>query len=467
MVKTTNEILESIKKRIAYQNSEIDLTSGNVSTDLGVESFAEELTTCYTELERMRLLYLFEPTAFTEAEADALANSFGIYRLSATKATGEVIFGATAAPASGSQYTIPVGTVVTTSDDTGLTHSFVTTTEGVIDSTTPLNPTTNYYEVIVSVQASVAGNTENVGPGAINTISGGISGVSVVYNQDSIVNGTDTETKEALINRVKLNLVGYVYGTKASFLGKALAYPKVTDAVVVDPNSAFSVRGPGSVDIYILGEDVSSYSQTVKNKAKTIPLTKNPVLSTGKALVVFDDGSSIAEGSGFTIERDLSTIYASSAEAKDKLVWDDTVYQNVVVTHDYYTVTYAYNRLVEDMQTEFTSEANHILTSDVLIRTTSRLDVAMDFDIVTLPGYDGATVRNDVVYRIQSFINNFKLNETLRQSDIIGIVEDVTGVDYVKLPMRQFNLVGKAGVQDVSSSPLEYIRIEANNILVG
>ena len=466
MVKTTEEILSSIKKRIAYSNTQLDLTSGNVVTDLGVESFAEELTSCYTEEERIRLLYLFDASAFTETEADALANSFGVYRLSATKATGTVIFGATTLPAAGSQFIIPVGTTISTGDDGTKQITFTTTTEGVIDSTTPINPTTNYYEVSVNVQASAVGSTNNVGPGAINTIVGSVSGVSVVYNQNSIVNGTDTETKESLINRVKLNLVGYVYGTKSSFLAKALSYPKVTDAVIVDPNNEFSVRGPGTVDIYILGEEISSYSQTISDKTQSVLLTKNPVTS-GTAVVVFDDGSTIAEGAGFIISKDTSSVYAGSSQAKDTIVWEESVFTDVVLQHNYYTVTYAYNKLVEDMQEEFNSEDNHILTSDVLVRTTSKLEVAMDFDIVTLAGYDGASIRNAVVYQIQNYINNFKLNETLRQSDIIGIVEGVPGVDYVKLPMRQFNLLGKDGVADVSSSPLEYIRIEAANILIG
>lgn len=467
MVKTTEEILSSIKKRIAYSNPQLDLTSGNVVTDLGVESFAEELTACYTEEERVRLLYLFNAASFTESEADALANSFGVYRLSATKATGEVVFGATNVPAAGSQYTIPVGTTVTTGNDGTTQLSFITTTEGVIDSTTPINPTTNYYEVTVNVQASAVGSANNVGPGAINTISGALNGISVVYNNDSIVNGTDTETKESLIQRVKLNLVGYVYGTKASFLAKSLSYPRVKDAVIVDPNNEFSVRGPGTVDIYILGEEVNSFVQTISAKTQEVLLTKNPVTSSGTAVVAFDDGSTIKEGDGFIISKDTESVYAGSSQAKDKIVWEESVFNNIVAKHNWYTVTYAYNKLVEDMQNEFDDENNKILTSDILIRTTSKLEVSMDFDIVTLAGYDGTTIRNSVVYQIQNYVNNFKLNETLRQSDIIGIVESVVGVDYIKLPMRQFNLLNKSGIEDVKSSPLEYIRISHDNILIG
>ena len=467
MAQTPEDYITSIKKRLAYANPNLDLTSGNVATDLGVEAFAEELAALSTEEDRIRLLYLFEASAFTEDEADVLSNSFGIPRIQATKATGEVIFGATESPAEGSQYIIPVGTTVSTLGDSGSQITYTTITEGIIDANTPLNPSTNYYESIVQVEATVAGSSSNVGPGAINTIKSSVSGVSVVYNNDSIVNGTDKESKESLIARVKRNLVGYVYGTKPSLLNRVLSYGKVTDAFIVDPNNEFSVRGPGSIDIYILGAYPNSYTQMVTSKEQEVHLIKAPAIDNNSAVVTFNDGSTLNEGYGFNIIRDDTTIYSGSTKSKDKIVWTDVAYENYVLTHNYYTVTYTFNKLISDIQTEFDSDETHILTSDVLIRNTSELQARMDFDIVTLPGYDGNTVRSSVVYAIQTYVNNFKLNETLRQSDIIGIVEGVEGVDYVKLPMRAFCLVGEDKVEDIPSSPLEYIRITESNILIG
>lgn len=469
MSTTAEEFISKLKKRLAYYNPNLDLTSGNVATDLGVEGFAEELAAISSEEDRIRLLYLFDANSFTEKEADALANSFGIYRLEATKATGEVTFCATTAPAAGSQFTIPIGTAVTTTDDTGNIKTFYTTTEGVIDATTPINTSTNYYEVIVNVQASVAGSASNVGPGAINTITTKVSGISIVYNANSITNGTDKETKDALIGRVKNNITGYIYGTKASLLNKVLSY-NVKDAFIVDPNNEFSTRGPGSVDIYVLDDGTAnSYTQTTTSKQQELYLLKTPVRDEhATAEVIFDDQTSLPEGAGFYIDKDETSIYAGSSKAKDKLVWTDSGYQEMI-THNSYSVTYPYNNRIGDLQEKFDAEETHILTSDVLIRTTTELPVRMDFDIVTLAGYDGNTVRTNVIYAIQSFVNNFTLNQTLRQSDIIGLVENTEGVDYVKLPMNAFCLASETTnkVEDVPSSPLEYIRISRENIVIG
>jgi uncharacterized phage protein gp47/JayE len=466
MLKTPENIIEDIKKRITYTNPVIDTVTGNVTTDLGVEAFAEELSSCYTEEDRIRQLYLWDASAFTDAEAEALANSFGVYKLNSTAGTGEVTFGALTKPATGAVYTIPVGTTVTTGSDSTTTQSYVTTTVGTIDSNAILNPNTNYYECTVSIQATNTGTTSNVAAGAINTLETTLAGVSIVYNANAIVNGTAIETKDSLLERTKLSLRGYVYGTIPSYLAAVLADPVITDAIVVDPDSEFSVRGPGTIDIYILGTTNASYTQHITTQAQSEYLTKTPIISTGTAVAVFNDGTTIVEGNGFTLIPDTDTIYARSSEAKDQIVWTTAVYESVVLTHTYYDLTYTYNKLVGDTQTSMDTESKRIVTADVLVRDTSAVQVSMDFDIVVLTGYDTTYVINNCVYAIQTYINNFSLNQTLRQSDIIGLVEGIAGVDYIKLPMRQFNLKGVTGVGDVASSPLEYLRVEASDILI-
>lgn len=466
MSKTAEEIRTSLKKNIAYENPQIDLASGNVATDLGVNAFSEELSAAYDEQDRVRNIYLLDSASFSDAEADKLAASFGIYRLSATYATGEVVFCATALPAAGSHFTIPIGVIVTTSGESTGVKQFKTTATAVIDENTPFNPNTNYYETFVPVQAVAEGTNSNVGAGAINQLATSVTGIAAVYNQNSIVNGTAVETTEELIERVRLKLRGFVYGTKASYLAKVFEDPRVKDAVVVDPDSPFSVRGPGSIDIYVLGDEKASYTQRVTDTTKqSVQLTKTPFVA-GSMLITFPD-QTIAPASKYTVSVDDHSVYASSGSAKDTLIWDTQYFIDTVSTYSYYEITYTYNRLISDLQTTFQTSDYNIITSNVLVKKTDPIYAAMDFDIVTLASYDGTTVRANVLYAIQQFVNNFPLNKPLRQSDIIGIVENTEGVDYMKLPMRQFSEAGTTGVYDVESSPLEYIRIEASDIQIG
>lgn len=466
MEKTAAEIRESLKKSISYENPQIDLTNGNVATDLGVNAFSDELEAVYTEGDRIRRLYLLDSSAYTDDEADKLAASYGLNRLVATKATGEVVFCATKLPESGSQFEIPTGTVVTTSGESTGIKQYKTISSGIIDINTPLNPQTNYYETIVSVQAMAEGSASNVGAGTINQLTTTVNGISAVYNQNAIVNGTDIETTQELIERVKLRLRGFVYGTKASYLAKVYEDPRVLDAVIVDPDSEFSVRGPGSIDIYVLAGENASYTQTVTEKTQTVYFTKAPIVNDNNILVTFSDGST-ADSSNYAIIPDETSVYSCSYKAKDKLVWNTEYYNSTVRLKDYYTITYTYNRLVGDLQETFNSDEYRIITADVAVKTTSQINTEMDFDVVTLPGYNGATVRNACKYAIETFVNRFTLDKALRQSDIIGLVEDVEGVDYVKLPMRKFCEKGKEGVYDVPSSPLEYIRIDDSDIQIG
>jgi len=468
MQKTAIEIIEDLKKRINYTNPQIDLSStGNVAVDLGVESFANELASLYSEEDRVRLLYLFDPDSFTDEEADILAASFGIYRNEATQAFGTATFCASTLPTSGAVYTIPVGLTVSTGGSDS--QAFTTTTSGVITESTPINPVTGYYEVTVSIQATTPGTSGNVPSGSITVISSAPAGISEVYNTNAIVNGADVEDTVSLINRVRLSLQGRVYGTKAAYLQKALSDPAITDAVVVDPNSEFSVRGPGTVDIYILGEEHSSVTQEVSTESATqsVILQNQPVVK-GTVSVVLD-GVTYTENHGFIIAKDTTSIYAGSPRGKDKLVWTTDTYNNVILTTEspYYTITYTYNSLIKRTQDAFDDDDVRIITSDVAIRETTRLNVGMDFDIVTLPGYNKDVVINSCKDGIESFINNFKLQQALRQSDIINIVENTAGVDYIKLPMRKFALVDQDGVADIEVAPLEYLRIDGNDILIG
>jgi len=469
MEKTAEQIREDLKTRIAYDNPKIDLVSGNVTTDIGVDAFSDELAALYTEQDRIRRLYLLDATAFSSDEADKLGSSYGIYRLAATRATGVVRFGAAERPESGQVFTIPVGTTVTTSGESTGIKTYVTVTPGYITSTTTLNPSTNYYECTVTVQAQAEGIGSNVAAGAINQIKGSVSGVSVVYNPTAITNGTEEETTEELIERIRLRLRGTVFGTVASYLAKVYEDPNVKDAVVVDPDNEFSVRGPGTIDIYLLGSIDAPFTQEVTPTygAYTVYFTKSPVNIDHDVVVTLPDGRSFSNGSVFNVYLDKTSIYTSSTRSKDKLVWDKDFFDENIRDLNKYTIDYTYNKLVNDVQETFDSEENRIVTADVLIRTTHQLDAAMDFDIVTLPGYDSLSVRNSVKYAIETFVNDFKLNQTLRQSDIIGLVENTEGVDYVKFPMRRFSLKNAEGVEDIESSPLEYIRISAEDIILG
>ena len=469
MLKTSEEIQESLKQNIAYENPKIDLASGNVARDVGVDAFSAELAALYTEQDRVRRLFLLDASAFSDSEADMLASSYNLYRLQATYATGTVIFGSTDRPESGSTYVIPAGTVVTTSGQTQTAQTYITLTTAYITSATVQNPVTGYYEVSADVKAQVSGKEGNVGQGTINQITSTVNNVAVCYNPDAITNGTDKETTAELIERIRLKARGAIYGTVASYLSKVYEDPRVLDAVVVDPDNEFSVRGPGTVDIYVLGNESASTAQYVSDTSqKTVQLSMTPIKhdSLKPVTVILDNGTVLSENEAFSIYSDDSSEYAFSSKAKDRLVWTDQAYDEYIRTAQSYTINYSYNRLITDLQATFDSDDYRILTSDVLLRDTHEIQVEIEFYMITLPNYDFQTVKTQVINNIETFVNSFTLNMPLRQSDIIGIVENTEGVDYMKFPMVKFCVLNGEGVADIEASPLSYIRISTENIRI-
>ena len=136
-----------------------------------------------------------------------------------------------------------------------------------------------------------------------------------------------------------------------------------------------------------------------------------------------------------------------------------------------YTITYSYNALIEELQNDIESEENALLTGDVLFRDTNMVSVQMEFGIVVFNGYNKATVINDVKNNIEIFVNNMSLDEDLRQSDIVNIVENTAGVNYMTLPFLKFCKKGETDpanlAADILVGPLDYLHIDSDDIVIG
>ena len=464
-------ILNRLKKRIAYQNPKLDLTSGNVLSDLGVIANAEEFNALDQNLARIKLLYLLDSASFSDSEADMLANSLGLPRIGASKASSILQIGLLQLPASDVTYEAG-GTVSTVSTD-GTQQLYILTSTGTISNTTPYNPSSGYYECTVGIQATAAGTAGNVGPGTITSINNLSANADVVYNPNAVTNGTDKETTEELIARVKQHLAGIISGTIPYYEAKTSEDTRVTDLVIVDPDSEFSLRGPASIDIYVQGSQYTTFTQTVTDRKQTVYLEKCPVvLGTATATItVGNEPITYTEGNGFVIIKDTTSFVATSVKSKDRLVWSSDLVPVIENLQEDYTITYTYNYLIEDLQAQLTADDVKTIGADILVKETKPINVEMSFGIITLPGFDYNTVKQDVITNIEAFVNTLHLNTALRQSDIINIIENTSGVDYLRdydgQMFKKFCISGENKVNDLEGTPLTYYRINTNDITVG
>lgn len=471
MAISKESLLDLSKKLISLRNNKVDLSTGSVLSDVGVDSTAQILASISEDIDRVVNQQALNPEYFTDEEADMFVQPFGLVRLGATYATGVVTFATNTLPSSSSPIFIPSGTTVYGSPDGTAQFSYTTTNDVYLTQDASFNNQTGYYEVSVPIKAVLPGSQSNLGIGYINNLSTSISGISAVYNKDSILNGSDIETTADLLDRFILLWKGRNRNTEPGILAWTYSNPSVEEAIVVGPNSEYSLRGPGAVDVYIRGVAQAQYTQTVTQMVKEVYLDKCPVINADTSMSVNLNGVTYTPSDGyFKFVKDTTTIFQSSSSARDKIVWTDDGYE-LIKNLESYTITYYYNSMVTDLQSMFDNDESRLITGDILVRTTQLTYVTMEFGITPDTGYDKNSTITLVKNNIQSFINKLPLNTPIRQSDIINIIETTEGVSYTKLPFLKFCKKGETEesklVADIDSTPLEYFRILADDIIVG
>ena len=119
----------------------------------------------------------------------------------------------------------------------------------------------------------------------------------------------------------------------------------------------------------------------------------------------------------------------------------------------------------------YDNDEDRLITGDLLARSTTQVNIIMEFGISVYSGYDKNATISLVKTNIQNFVNTLPLNTPVRESDIVAIIEGTTGVNYTNLPFLQFHVYGEEDpnklVADIEASPLEYFRVDADDIIVG
>lgn len=152
----------------------------------------------------LQLLAITRAATSSGADLDSWVGDFGLSRLSAVAASGQVTF-ARFTPTQ--QAVVPVGTTIQTGDGS---QQFIV----VLDTANP-----NYSSVLggyvltagvasinVPVSASTAGSGGNVSAGQLNTLTQAVPGVDTVSNAAGFTNGTDAESDAAL----RLRFIAYI-----------------------------------------------------------------------------------------------------------------------------------------------------------------------------------------------------------------------------------------------------------------
>jgi hypothetical protein len=144
-----------------------------------------------------------------------------------------------------------------------------------------------------------------------------------------------------------------------------------------------------------------------------------------------------------------------------------------------FDITSSYYKIITDIQTFLNQPQNAILGNTIkksnaieniaLVKKAIEMPVNVSASIVLKSSADEAIAIASCEQAILTFMSQSLLGVPIAQSDIVGVLEAVSGVDYVKLPLDIFNfasIASPAQVNDLLVEPNEYIRAGAITVTV-
>ena len=171
----------------------------------------------------------------TGADVDSFVNDYGMYRLPAVAATGNVTFARFTAS---SAATVLVGATVITGDGTQPFTVVANTANSYWNATSgsyviPANTTS----AVLPVAAVNAGTQGNVLAGAISLLGTAISGVDTVTNATATTGGVNAEADAAVVARFPLFIANLARATQAA-VAAAIASVQQGLTYSIAPNAA-------------------------------------------------------------------------------------------------------------------------------------------------------------------------------------------------------------------------------------
>lgn len=112
--------------------------------------------------------------------------------------------------------------------------------------------------------------------------------------------------------------------------------------------------------------------------------------------------------------------------------------QTVKVSYKYgepVTVTYNINSLIGPLQEKI--DVKRHVTADVLVKLANKIDVDLEFTVKLKFGASSPVVKDLLASNIGAIFNQKKMGQRISQSDIIAVIDDSKGVDYVVLPLTK------------------------------
>lgn len=279
--RTLNDIILSYIEYLRLVQPNLDTKPGTVARDVFIDSPSTQISDLYTQLRNVASLQSFFSTSGSDLAR--LGSNFGLQKNQGSPSTGVAVFTTNNLDL---DILIASGTVVTARS--GIT--FRTTTNVIMNATSAnvyratatrlradleLANITDEFAVEVNCEALAPGTSGNIG--RFSLISQNVPGISNITNISSFSGGTGVESDSEFRSRILSVFAGSNTGTALGYENVILANTSVEDVIVIVPGDPLLTRDGtdvvedssgnliitdsgtgGKVDIYILGENLSS-----------------------------------------------------------------------------------------------------------------------------------------------------------------------------------------------------------------
>lgn len=165
----------------------------------------------------------------------------------------------------------------------------------------------------------------------------------------------------------------------------------------------------------------------------------------------------------FVLIKDNSD-YSNSYLSKDSIKWLASS-NNKPVEDEVLEIKYSFGRVMRDLQERI--DQKRVITADVLIKKAIKVPIEVYAEIVPYEGFDQAIIKDEVINRITTYINNIKkLGGTISLSDIAYVIRGTEGVDDVGLDTLKLATFNGPKQKQIVATEMEYLEVDRVIVVV-
>ena len=433
MSRTPDQVAQSIIAEAAILNASIQVDTGPIFDSM-IGPVSNEFSTIEAEVEHLSQLYstTFIQTA-SDADIEAYITNFALPEGNGSYASGNCQFATYTRLQPGETITIPVGALVSTSDNSIV---YQVTAQRIMYGDTIdsyYNASNTWYEISAPVESVSSGNYANIPSLRITKLLTTIASIDIVTNKSPISGGIDAQDNVQKFQRIEDAFLGQDSGSQNGIIKLVANYaPETITAVAIvrssDHDLFLRFVNQLALDVYVLGQN----SQLIQEENYTLTTSTNYIIL--NSAPVLDIVSVSVNGVAYSYwQLELDTgVYAGSNLSQDKLVFNDLFFIGTIIT-----VSYNYNYLMTDLKTNvFAANQDNLMDMDILVRQMLQQSIVLQGTIIPASSANVDTViglvQDQLYLLIENNINGYQyIPETVRQN-LISTVSGLTDFIWYK-----------------------------------